>query len=212
LTGLRRRCLGAYTAGIRDNHIRCGPLANDAAAVARRFRDHQDMIVRFVADLAVPFTNYAEFGRTTKNQAERDLRPVKIQQRTSGGTWRTLAGPADFALVQSYLSTARNWGLDSYDALTRLFTTGAWLPPAAPAENSYPAGRRAPAHRAFRRHRSRLSHVGWHTAAAAARPLSVTGCDGLRDLGRSRASPRGRGGAAAAPIGPTANAFRCACS
>ncbi len=122
LTDLRRRYLGAYTAGIRDNHNRCGPLAKDAAALARRFRDHQDMILRFVLDLAVPFTN---------NQAERDLRPVKIQQRTSGGTWRTLAGLADFAVVQSYLSTARKWGIDSHDALTRLFTTGAWLPPAA---------------------------------------------------------------------------------
>jgi transposase len=122
VTDLRRRYLGAYTAGIRDNQNRAGPLAKDAAALARRFRDHQDMILRFVVDLAVPFTN---------NQAERDLRPVKIQQRTSGGTWRTLIGLADFAIVQSYLSTARKWGIDSYDALTRLFTTGAWLPPAA---------------------------------------------------------------------------------
>jgi transposase len=122
LTDLRHRYLGAYTAGIRDNRNRAGPLAHDAATLARRFRDHQDMILRFVVDLAVPFTN---------NQAERDLRPVKIQQRTSGGTWRTLAGLADFAIVQSYLSTARKWGIDSIDALTRLFTTGAWLPPAA---------------------------------------------------------------------------------
>jgi transposase len=122
LIDLRRRYLGAYTAGIRDNQNRAGPLARDAAALARCFRGHQDMILRFVVDLAVPFTN---------NQAERDLRPVKIQQRTSGGTWRTLAGLADFAVVQSYLSTARKWGIDSYDALTRLFTTGAWLPPAA---------------------------------------------------------------------------------
>jgi transposase len=122
LTDLRRRYLGAYTAGIRDNDNRAGPLARDAATLARRFRDHQDMILRFVVDLAVPFTN---------NQAERDLRPVKIQQRTSGGTWRTLTGLADFAVVQSYLSTARKWGIDSIDALTRLFTTGAWLPPAA---------------------------------------------------------------------------------
>jgi transposase len=68
------------------------------------------MILRFVVDLAVPFTN---------NQAERDLRPVKIQQRTGGGTWRTLTGLADFALIQSYLS-ARKWGIDSIDALTRL--------------------------------------------------------------------------------------------
>jgi transposase len=122
LTDLRRRYLGAYTAGIRDNHNRASPLAKDAATLARRFRDHQDMILRFVVDLAVPFTN---------NQAERDLRPVKIQQRTSGGTWRTLAGLADFAVVQSYLSTARKWGINSLDALTRLFTSRAWLPPAA---------------------------------------------------------------------------------
>jgi transposase len=78
------------------------------------------MILRFVVDLAVPWTN---------NQAERDVRPVKIQQRTSGGCWRTLTGIADFAVVQSYLSTATKWGLDTHDLLTQLFTTGAWLPP-----------------------------------------------------------------------------------
>ena len=52
------------------------------------------------------------------------------------GTWRTLAGLADFAVVQSYLSTARKWGIASIDALTRLFTTGAWghHPPPHPAE------------------------------------------------------------------------------
>ena len=57
LTDLRRRYLGAYTAGIRDNQNRAGPLARDAAVLARRFRDHQDMILRFVVDLTVPFTN-----------------------------------------------------------------------------------------------------------------------------------------------------------
>ena len=31
---------------------------------------------------------------------------------------------------QSYLSTAAKWGLDTLDAMTQLFTTGAWLPPA----------------------------------------------------------------------------------
>ena len=63
-------------------------------------------------------------------QAERDVRPVKVQQRASGGTWRTLPGLADFAIVQSYLSTAAKWGIDALDALTRLFTDGPWLPPA----------------------------------------------------------------------------------
>ena len=79
------------------------------------------MILRFATDLAVGFTC---------NQAERDIRPVKVQQRTSGGCWRTLDGLADFAIVQSYLSTAAKWGLNKIDSLRQLFTTGPWLPPA----------------------------------------------------------------------------------
>ena len=79
------------------------------------------MILRFTTDLTVGFTS---------NQAERDVRPVKVQMRTSGGCWRTLKGLADFAIVQSYLSTAGKWGIDALDALTQLFTDGPWLPPA----------------------------------------------------------------------------------
>ena len=41
-----------------------------------------------------------------------------------------LLGLADFAIVQSYLSTAAKWGIDALDVLTRLFTDGPWLPPA----------------------------------------------------------------------------------
>ena len=123
LATIRNHYRDAAALGISTNSARAGPLAADALTLARRFRTHEDMILRFVVDLAVPFTN---------NQAERDVRPVKIQQRTSGGAWRTLAGLADFAIVHSYLSTATKWGLDHYDALYQLFTTGAWLPPAAP--------------------------------------------------------------------------------
>lgn len=122
VTDIRRRYHGALYTGISDNRHRAGPLARDALTLATRFRDHETMILRFVVDLAVPFTN---------NQSERDIRPTKIQQRTSGGCWRTLTGLADFAIVQSYLSTATKWGLDTYDVLTQLFTTGAWQPPAA---------------------------------------------------------------------------------
>jgi transposase len=112
---------GAVAKGISDNQGRRTQLARDGLRLARRFRDHQDMILRFTTDLAVGFTS---------NQAERDVRPVKVQQRASGGCWRTLEGLADFAVVESYLSTAAKWGIDALDALTQLFTTGPWLPAA----------------------------------------------------------------------------------
>jgi transposase len=112
---------GAVAKGITDNQGKRRKTAKDGPRLARRFRDNQDMILRFIADLAVGFTS---------NQAERDIRPVKVQQRTSGGCWRTLDGLADFAIVQSYLSTAAKWGLTKLDALRQLFATRPWLPPA----------------------------------------------------------------------------------
>jgi hypothetical protein len=112
--------------GHDDNQDRRGQLATEARTLIHRFRRFEDMILRFATDLTVPFSN---------NTAERAVRPVKIQQRTSGGAWRTLAGLVDFAVVQSYLDTATKWGIDKLHALRELFTTGAWLPPAlSPAD------------------------------------------------------------------------------
>jgi transposase len=121
LARIRSWYRGAVAKGITDNQGKHPKINKDGLRVAKRFRDHQDMILRFATDLAVGFTS---------NQAERDIRPVKVQQRTSGGCWRTLQGLADFAVVQSYLSTASKWGIPGLDALRQLFTTGPWLPPA----------------------------------------------------------------------------------
>jgi transposase len=92
--------------------------ARDARRVARRFLAFEDLILRFATrpDLDI-FTN---------NEAERTIRPVKVQQRSSGGCWRTLQGLADFAIVQSYLSTAAKWGISTLDALRDLFAGHAW--------------------------------------------------------------------------------------
>jgi transposase len=126
LAGIRNRYLGALARGRDDNHGKRGALATEARTLIRRFHRFEDMILRFVTDLTVPFTN---------NMAERAVRPVKVQQRTSGGAWRTLAGLTDFAIVQSYLDAATKWGLDKLDVLRQLFTVGAWLPTALiPAE------------------------------------------------------------------------------
>lgn len=126
LRGIRNHYLGALARGDTDNTGQTSPLADRARTLINRFRRFEDMILRFTVDLSVPFTN---------NEAERACRPVKIQQRTSGGCWRTLQGLTDFAVVHSYLNTATKWGLDKLDALHQLFTTGPWLPPAlTPAE------------------------------------------------------------------------------
>jgi Transposase IS66 family len=81
LTQIRNHYLGALAKGRTDNHGHRGTLATQARGLIRRFTRYQDMILRFAVDLTVPFTN---------NCAERAVRPVKVQQRTSGGAWRTL--------------------------------------------------------------------------------------------------------------------------
>jgi transposase len=126
LKQIRNHYRGALARGEVDNQGEYTKLADQARTLIARFRRYEDMILRFATDLSVPFTN---------NAAERSCRPVKVQQRTSGGAWRTLSGLTDFAIVQSYLDTAAKWGQDKLDVLRQLFTTGAWLPPAlTPAE------------------------------------------------------------------------------
>jgi transposase len=119
LTGRYRKLASA---GLAANLYRRTATAKDARRIARRFLDFEDMILRFATrpDLDI-FTN---------NEAERTIRPVKVQQRSSGGCWRTIEGLADFAITQSYLSTAGKWGIGKLDALRDLFNGHAWIPPA----------------------------------------------------------------------------------
>jgi transposase len=107
--------------GLAASLYRRTATAKDARRLARRFLGFEDLILRFATrpDLDI-FSN---------NEAERTIRPVKVQQRGSGGCWRTLTGLAEFALVQSYLSTAAKWGISKLDALRALFNGNAWLPP-----------------------------------------------------------------------------------
>jgi transposase len=121
VAGLTSRYRSIAESGLAVNVYRRTATASDARRIARRFLKHEDMILRFITrpDLDI-FTN---------NQAERTIRPVKVQQRSSGGCWRTLGGLADFAVVQSYLSTASKWGIPKIDALRGLFNGHPWMPP-----------------------------------------------------------------------------------
>jgi transposase len=57
-------------------------------------------VLRFLYDFAVPFTN---------NEAERDLRMMKVKMKISGG-FRTMVGARTFARLRTVISTARKQG------------------------------------------------------------------------------------------------------
>ena len=111
----RYRALAA--AGLAANLYRRTVTAKDARRLARRFLSFEDLILRLATrpDLDI-FSN---------NEAERTIRPVKVQQRSSSGSWRTLDGPAEFAIIQSCLSTAAKWGISTLDDLRDLFSGNA---------------------------------------------------------------------------------------
>ncbi len=73
-----------------------------------RLRDFRQDVLRFLHDFAVPFTN---------NQAEQDVRMMKVKMKISGG-FRTFHGAAVFATIRSVVSTARKHGANILDALT----------------------------------------------------------------------------------------------
>jgi transposase len=72
----------------------------------------KSQVLAFLDDLAIPFDN---------NQAERDLRLLKTQQKVSG-CFRSDTGAEAFARLRGYLSTLRKQGVALLSALLTLFT------------------------------------------------------------------------------------------
>ena len=73
---------------------------------------HQDAVLAFAFELGVPFTN---------NQAERDLRPVKVKQRVSG-CFRTESGAGAYARISGFVSTMRKNGRNVVDELASVLS------------------------------------------------------------------------------------------
>jgi transposase len=72
-----------------------------------RFIEHKEKILRFLNNLKVPFEN---------NQAERDIRMMKLQQKISG-TFRTTQGAEAFCRIRAYISTVRKNGFNVIEAI-----------------------------------------------------------------------------------------------
>jgi transposase len=77
-----------------------------------RLDKHREAVLRFMHDFRVPFDN---------NQAERDLRMVKVRQKISG-CFRTKEGAAAFLRIRGYISTVRKQGEHVLAALEGVFT------------------------------------------------------------------------------------------
>ena len=95
----------------RNPHQRGKTTQPKARNLLNRLRDFEDETLRFITSPIVPFSN---------NQAERDIRMTKLQQKTSG-CFRALEGAQIFARVRSYLSTCDKHGVSATEALNTLF-------------------------------------------------------------------------------------------
>ena len=87
-----------------------------------RLLTHRVAILAFMHDFRVPFDN---------NQAERDLRMLKVKQKVSG-SFRSLHGAAYFCRIRGYISTLRKQSASVFDGLTSIFA-GQPIMPSLPA-------------------------------------------------------------------------------
>jgi len=94
-----------------------------AASLLDRLEDFDLCHLAFLSDERVPFTN---------NQAEQDIRMIKVRQKISG-CFRTLKGARMFCRIRSYLSTCRKQGRNVWAAIQLAVAGTPFIPSAPPA-------------------------------------------------------------------------------
>ena len=92
--------------------------ATPAQNLLRRLEDYSRQVLAFFLHPGTPFTN---------NQAEQDLRMIKVRQKVSG-CFRTPEGARVFLSIRSYTSTLRKQGLDVWSGLIQAMRGRPFLP------------------------------------------------------------------------------------
>lgn len=76
-------------------------------ALVERLANYKAPVCLFIYNFHVPFDN---------NQAERDIRMIKVKTKVSG-CFRTKEGARDYLKIMSYIGTAHKQGYNAYEAI-----------------------------------------------------------------------------------------------
>lgn len=94
-----------------------------ARKLVNRLGAKRAQILLFMTDFRVPFDN---------NQAERDLRMLKVKQKISG-CFRTEKGAEEFCRLRSYISTMKKQGHSVIETIKSVFAGKILMPAHRPS-------------------------------------------------------------------------------
>lgn len=128
LAGFMSRYSGIIALGYRENPFfevwpppkgrRGRPKKTKARNLLERLAKYRTETLNFMFDFRIPFDN---------NQAERDIRMTKVQQKISGG-FRSIQGARIFCRIRSYISTVKKNAVPVLDAIRDAFLGNPFVP------------------------------------------------------------------------------------